>query len=335
MKIQRLVALLPAITLYCAAQTPPQATPDPLNTEPIKLEPMAIKAIKERVEIYQNKADTIFDGLRLEKKIRYSDVIANSYDTSKFNLTTILVAKKKYRDAVAKEGHTFFCNYAAFDKEIPVYFEMYDEMRGHTTNGGGMGGSFYFFKKKKIQIRQGGDKTKIYHAAGAALSSFIAPENLDRIKEMGKKKQDADFVRQVNFEVRLQDLNRFYGATHNGCPIMNPIEAVIAIVSMGEPLKRDMVQKILERNHIAYKPEALDKALATPRTHDAGNSDDGFGETTFTVARRLIKGMTAGEYADENGSAGSRTVEDGLELLRGKEYEAYLERILIEAPGHI
>lgn len=334
MKIHRLVAVLPALSLFCSAQTTPEPALDPQNIVPIKLEPMAVKAIKERVEIYQNKADTVFDGLRLEKKIRYSQVIASSYDTSRFDLVTTLLAKKKYRETVAK-GHTFFCNYAAWDMDIPVYFEMYDEMRGKTSNGTGVGGSFYFFKKKKIQVRQGGDKTKIYHAAGAALSGFIAPENLPVIQEMGKKKKDAEFVREINFEVRLQDLNRFYAATHDGCPITNPLEAASAIISMGEPLKRDIVQQILERNHIAYKPEALDKALTTARTHDDGNNSDGFGETTFTVAKRLVKGMTTSEFADENGSAGSRTAEDGLQLLTGKDYEAYLERILIEAPGHI
>jgi hypothetical protein len=78
----------------------------------------------------------------------------------------------------------------------------------------------------------------------------------------------------------------------------------------------------------------LDKALATPRTHNVG-SDEGFSETAFTVANRLVKGMTAREFADENGSSGSISLESGLQFLSGKDYEAYLERILIEAPGHI
>jgi hypothetical protein len=318
-----------------AAEEQPSSS-EPVNTVPIMLDAVSVKAARERVDRYQAKADDLFDGLRAEKKIRYATVIEGSYDTSKFDLVETLLAKKKYRETVAK-GHTFFCNYAAVNLDVPVFFEMVDELRGVSVNGGGVGGSMYLFKKKKIQLRLGGDKTKIFHAAGAALSGFIAPENLPVIKDIGKKKKDAEFVKEVNFEVRLQDLNRYYAVMTDGRPIMTPIDAVRAIVGMGESLKKPMVQEILTRNHIDYIPAELDKALANAvYKKDGGDTGENGIATTFTVARRLVGGMLSTDSADANGGGSSAVlVEPGLELLSGKEYEDYLERILIEAPGHI
>jgi hypothetical protein len=197
----------------------------------------------------------------------------------------------------------------------------------------------YLFKKKKIQVRLGGDKTKIYHAAGAALSGFIAPENKQVIADLGKRKKDFEFAHQVNFEVRLQDLNRYFAMVSGGRPIMTPLDAVQAIVSMGETLKKPMVKQILDRNHITYKSEDLDKALAVPEyalDGKPGGDVNAVSGTTFTVARRLVGGMLGADSLDSMGGGGGvSTVESGLELLSGKAYEDYLERILIEAPGHI
>ena len=326
-----------ALSIAAIAEVAPPPALAP-NNETIVLDKMTVKAARERVDQYQSRADDLFDGLRLEKKIRYSTVILKSYDTSKFNLVETLVAKKNYRETVAK-GHTFFCNYAGINEDIPVYFEMYDESRSVQTNGSGLGGSMYLFKKKKIQLRVGGDKTKIYHAAGAALSGFIAPENKSIIQEIGKKKKDAEFVKEINFEVRLQDLNRYHAMMTDGRPIMTPLDAVEAIVSMGESLKKQMVERILARNHIDFKPGDLDKALATPEYIKDGKdlTDSGSSTaTTFTIARRLVGGMSGTDLADGfGGGGGASTVEAGLQLLSGKAYEDYLERILIEAPGHI
>jgi len=323
-----------ALPFAARAEDQPASVPASKN-ETIVLDKMTVKAGRERLEVYQAKADDIFDGLRAAKRIRYATVILSSYDTSKFDLVETLVAKKTYRETVAR-GHTFFCNYAAINMDVPVYFEMYDETRGIQQASGGLGGSMYLFKKKKIQVRIGGDKTKIYHAAGAALSGFIAPEYKNVIQEIGKKKKDAEFVKQVNFEIRLQDLNRFHALLTMGYPIKTPVDAVRAIVSLGERLKKPMVEQILARNRINYEPEALEKALASPKFNDGGedNSEDGSGvsPTTFTVAKRLV----AGFWGAEGGFGGSRVpIEPGLETLSGKAYEDYLERILIEAPGHI
>jgi len=320
--------------LASASEKPNQSEPE--NIIPIILDKMSVKAVRDRIDRYQTKADDLFDGLRLEKKIRYATVITSSYDTSKFDLVETLLAKKKFRETVAN-GHTFFCNYAAVNLDVPVFFEMVDETRSVSTNGHGLGGSMYLFKKKKIQIRLGGDKTKIYHAAGAALCGFIAPENLAKIKEMGKNKKETEFVKEVNFEVRLQDLNRYYAAITGGSPIMTPIDAVHAIVALGEALKKPLVQDILARNHIDYIPVELDKALATAAYKKDGDDagDTGFA-TTFTIARRLVRGLSARDSADANGGGSSMVfVEPGLQTLTGKAYESYLERILIEAPGHI
>lgn len=308
-----------------------------LNTEPIVLDKVAITSIRERVDMYQAKVDDLFDGLRVEKKIRYSTIILKSYDTSKFDLVEALIAKKKYRETIAK-GHTFFCNYAAINVEMPVYFELYDEIRNSSSALPGRKGSMYFFKTKRIQLRGGTDRTKmitttICHTAGAALSGFIAPENEKIIEEMGKKKKDYEFVKAVNFEVSLQDLNRYHAMLSDGRPIMNPLDAVKAIVSMGERLKKPMVQGILARNHFDYKPEDLDKVLSSAAyKNDGEDLPDGNGGvhiSPFTLAKGLVR------RAQSNSGIETVNTEPALELLSGKAYEDYLERILIEAPGHI
>jgi len=336
--LRHLVVFTLVSSLYhhgLAAETPPPPVPAAPGSEPvIVLDKLAVKAVRERIDIYQAKADDIFDNLRAEKKIRYATVILKSYDTSKFDLIETLLAKKTYRETTAK-GHTFFCNYAAINTDIPVYFEMVDELRTVRTNSGTMAGSIYLFKKKKIQVRQGGDKTKIFHSAGAALSGFIAPENLATIKEIGKKKKDSEFVNEVNFEVRLQDLNRYYAMLGEGRPIMNPLDAACAIIAMGEKLEKPVLEKILDRNHIAYKPKDLDKVLATPAyIKDGGSTDDTESNiTTFKVAKRLVLGLTGTSTDDTLTTYEMR--EKGLRYLTGQDYEDYLERILIEAPGHI
>ena len=318
-----------------AAETPPPPAPATAASEPvIVLDKVAVKAVRERIDIYQAKADNIFDNLRVDKKIRYTTVILKSYDTSKFDLIETLIAKKKYRETTAK-GHTFFCNYAAINTDIPVYFEMVDEMRSVRSNSGTLAGSIYLFKKKRIQVRQGGDKTKIFHSAGAALSGFIAPENLATIKEIGKRKKDIEFINEVNFEVRLQDLNRYHAMVTNGRPIMTPLDAASAIIAMGEKPEKPLLEKILERNHIAYKTEELDKVLASRAyVKDGGDTDDTESNiTTFKVAKRLVLGLTGTSTDDTLTTYEMR--EKGLRYLSGQDYEDYLERILIEAPGHI
>ena len=321
------------VFLACASHLGFAEETAPIN-EPIVLDKFAVKAVRERINVYQAKADDVFDNLRVDRKIRYTTVILKSYDTSKFDLVETLVAKKNYRETTAK-GHTFFCNYAAVNTDIPVYFEMVDEIRGINSNSGTLDGSIYLFKKKKIQIRRGGDKTKIFHTAGAALSGFIAPENLATIKEIGKKKKDPEFVAEVNFEVRLQDLNRYYAMVMDGRPIMTPLDAARAIISMGEKLEKPMLENILTRNHIAHTPEDIDKTLATPvYVKDGGDVDDTEANiTAFKVAKRLVLGLT-GTSSDDTLTT-SEMREKGLRYLSGKDYEDYLERILIEAPGHI
>jgi hypothetical protein len=118
------------------------------------------------------------------------------------------------------------------------------------------------------------------------------------------------------------------------------VDAVRAIVALNESLKKPLVAKILVRNHIEYNEADLDKALASPvfkkGSTDLGGDSGGVNATAFTVANRLVAGRWDGDLADNaGGGSGPTAAEAGLQTMSGKTYEDYLERILIEAPGHI
>jgi hypothetical protein len=161
---------------------------------------------------------------------------------------------------------------------------------------------------------------------------------------IGKQKRDIEFVKEVNFEVRLQDMNRFYAFMTSGHPIMTPVETLQALVMLGEKPDPKVVKSIMDRHRLAVSEAEIADVLATTRQ----GKDGEFGAegtaliggefSVFTVARRLVTGLEVKETQD-GGEAGSQDsvleLESGLRSFHGKAYEAYLERVLIEAPGHI
>ncbi len=326
------------------------------GTDTILLEKFTIEGKRDSLKIYENNTDNLFDRVRRQKAVTYRDVILTTYDPNHFDLLGVLLLKKHHRETVGK-GHDFLCNYAAINKTIPVIYSLADPLIGYA---GGLGfgcspGAEFLFKRNVIRIENGGNNIKIAHAAGASLCASPSIEGMGKIKQLGREKRDIEFVKEVAFEIRLQDMNRFY-AFITGQPLMTSLDALQALVLLGEKPASTLVKAIFARNHLAFSEEEISRVYQSTHQGQTGEfgsegvDSSGGRYAYFTMARRLVCGLevmervTANEAGTNSGvpistvsmySEFATALEPGLQTLSGKDYEAYLERILIEAPGHI
>lgn len=323
------------------------ATTQEASSPLIVLDSMKVSAVKERLQVYELAAKSFWFSTQETRTVRYLDVVCLAYAKAEFDLANALLKKKQYRDRMMTKGHDFFCNYAAIQTKVPVQF------RNKIGSAPGIGRSGpkewvqYNFKSKAIVVERELYYSSLLQASGLSLCGSPSPEALERIKKIGEKKKDFEFRRQVNFEVQLQDLNRLY-ALYTKRPIMNPVEALEALRMLGEKPKLEVVEAIFKRNGFKVDPALVQKIIANTKERQAvamydDNSglNDFFllegdalstsggptnnGPESFLGAHRLLTGL----------SYGTEIINPGLRRLSGKEYEAFLERILIEAPGHI
>jgi hypothetical protein len=326
--------------------------------DPIVLEKLTVEGKRDRLQVFQKKTEDLFEKARLTKTISYRDVILSSYDTSKFDVLKAMLFKKHYRETVAK-GHDFLCNYAAINKPVPVIYSLNDPWRVSTGGIGGIGlgselGAEFLFRRNVIRIDSGGAEIKIAHAAGASLSASPSPDAMEKVKQLGAARKDIEFVNEVNFELRLQDMNRFYALITNR-PLMNSLDALQALVLLGENPAPHVVRAIFERNGLSFSQADIERVYKTTlqgrngQFGSEGLASIGGRYAYFTLARRLVCGfqviekVSSGDIGSNGAPATTEfmysdfaaVLEPGLETMSEKEYEAYLERILIEAPGHI
>ena len=208
---------------------------------------------------------------------------------------------------------------------------------GSTEKGVG-----FDYKTRVIALSMDAPLPFLLHASGAALSGFPSKKTSAEIQDLISKNENQQFSDHVQFELKLQDLNRYF-ATFTGTPIMKPLDAVHALAMFGHVPNKKLVASILERNGVAASEAQLTAALKADKVKRDGKT------TTFELAYRLVDGVTAFGIDDTpnvvNGETLTRVgdledltrykVEDGLNQKNRAEYEAMLERVIIEAPGHI
>lgn len=346
MKPQPFIWMLALLAQGTALTAGPRDQINTFNQNPIVLDKMTIGAIRQRTKIYDRRAERLWDDSVKLKTISYLDVITTAYADAQFDLERVLLAKKAYRDRITRLGHDFFCNYAAIHIQVPVAFRnLVEPMGGYTAASKEY--VSYSFGKKRIQIERLVYKTALMQASGVSLAAYPSPQSLERIKQIGAAKKDFDYRRQVNFELQLQDLNRMY-ALYAGRPIMTPLDAVEALCMLGERPKAAEVADILKRHNFYVSPATLDSVIKTTKQREAtlidlsdviggeipmslgdpgiyfGSSPVNLGPETFRAARQLISGRREGKDL----------VSEGLQTF-GKGRRNLLEKILIEAPGHI
>jgi hypothetical protein len=154
---------------------------------------------------------------------------------------------------------------------------------------------------------------------------------------LGKNEGDEVSV-HVEYELKLQDLNRYY-ATFTGSPIMMPLDAIRALAMFGHVANKQVVSAILARHGIGATDAQITAALTAPKVRRDGKAD------TFRLAYRLVDGFSALGVNPDNCGEGVvpgdpeswdvYRVEDGLNQKDHAAYEKMLEQIIIEAPGHI
>jgi hypothetical protein len=311
-----------------------QSTAQEQNSPTIVLDTMTVSTVKERLKTYETATKTFWYATQETRCVSYLDVIAVAYDKAEFDLADTLLKKKKYREQMLAKGHDFFCNYAAIDVKVPALFRnMISGPPG--LEGGPREWVYYDFKRRVILVERELYYSSLMHAVGLSLCGSPSPEALERIKKIGAEKKDFEFRRQVNFEVQLQDLNRLY-ALYTKRPIMTPLDALEALCMLGEKPKANTVESIFKRSGFKADPALIKKILANTKQRQAivmydppsGMASAGpanNGPESFLGAHRLMTGLV---YNDE-------VINPGLRRESGRSYEAYLERILIEAPGHI
>lgn len=346
MKLQLFVWMLVVLAQGSALAAEQRQQITTLNQEPIVLNKMTIGAFRQRSKAYDRRADNLWDNTEKLKTISYLDVIATAYAEAQFDLESVLLAKKAYRDRATKLGHDFFCNYAAIHIRVPIVFRSFVSPLGGSTTGPAEYIS-YSFAKKRLLIERIVDRTALMQASGISLAAYPSPQALERIKQIGASKKVFDFRKQVNFELQLQDLNRLY-ALYAGRPIMNPVDALEALCMLGERPKVAEVAEILQSHNYHVSPATLAAVIRTTKQREAtlpkatdlvgANIATSLGQpgafydsspinlrrSPFQAAGQLISGRREGkDYVSE-----------GLQSY-GKGRLKLLERILIEAPGHI
>jgi hypothetical protein len=280
------------------------------------------------------KVERLWENAWRQPSIRYVDVLASAYDTKHVDLAKCLLAKKAYRDTVAK-NRVFFCNYGAVNNEIKIKWRSTraDTMNpGRIKEGGTVEkGAGFDYRTGMITLSPEAPLQALLHASGSALSGFPSKKALDAAKAfINADKKDKRFADCVRLELQMQDLNRYF-ATFSSQPIMTPLEALRALTMLGHKPDRELVKKIYARYPIRVSEEELDRALAAPVVKRDGRKG------VFEHANRLIDGVSAlgTEAFGDDEVQQMVQVENGLNQMKQEEYEALLEKILMEAPGHM
>ena len=294
--------------------------------EVIKLDPIEVSVTRSKITVYKSRAEKVWNDAQTNRTICYNDILTVVYRD--FKIPELLLKKKTYREAVG-QNHTWFCNYGAFNKRIPINFTVTDVGSVKGGNASREDGRFDW-KAKKLIIKEGARTEYLYHLVGVGLSGFPSSKSLDQVKELARMHRDAQFYDQTFLESQLQELNRFY-VTVTGKVILTPVDALHAIILLGAKVPRASVERIFSKNNISCPEPQLTTVLAAPEANMRN-----FGYFRYAIA--LIEGRKS-ENSSVDGE-GNLTVDYNVELLglsnlSGEKYEACLENILMQAPGHL
>jgi hypothetical protein len=304
------------------------------NDAPIVLDKMEITSRRERIQAYDTNAAALWSQSEKDRKICYAEVILAAYDLKRFDLAKTLNAKKEYRETLGK-ARSFLCNYEAILTPVPIQYQSYKgagsalepSFAGLKTPTLADGASIgYSFKNRLILGDKYNPRTvypQLMVASGMSLTAYnpstptMAKIAAIRGERTYSKRQRLFnlFCSDAIIESRLQDLNRFYGV-QKGRPIMTPLEALEALIILGETPSIDHVERVFAENNVACPRAMIEATIAS------------------------ASGMKSGRFAEEFDGKYSAMVQahrlvETLHALSGKDYERQLTLILIEAPGHI
>jgi hypothetical protein len=252
--------------------------------------------------------------------VSYEEVVALSYGADGID-PAIADAKANWRRALGEER--FITNYANLSQQVAVY--AIEPIRNAALNSHLVG--LYFPRGNVIKLARTADPFVILHESGHALQRAALKRRQSASSSnasWSSRSWSADLrtlderaigrlrylVSQDEFEVRLQDLNRFNAVALGGEPILDVRDAARALLALRLPLRfeelRDAMEALGAGLDRADFDSMAEQGAATPAAVTA----------VFDDARELV--MLRKLALD----------------LDAELWPALLRKILAEAPGH-
>lgn len=266
---------------------------------------------------YKAEQDAVLNSAMAAHAIRYADVLHTAYPG--LDLDSALARKAAYRHAENAQ-FTFLADYERrLNSLIPLVTIPRTAYMDESTAGR------YLPLTEKIELTPGLVSGEVLmHEAGhglqhaAAIAAGRDHDSLDlhfqAVKDPRIPYRLRYLLRQTEFEVRLQALNRLYAAYHSGQPIYTPEEAVRALAMMDASITVAEIQAAFAANG-ETKTDAGCKALLHERSIRPWLPAQI--ESVFSDAFELIEAINLTEHAPQ----GVR--------------QTLLEKIIFEAPGHL
>jgi len=208
--------------------------------------------------------------------ITYHDVIRAAYAPGAID-TAVLRAKAQWRATVG-HGFTFITDYATFDEETAVepltavadaalqstLVAQYESV-SHLIGLSPVATDFAIFHESGHALQRA-----TLRAGGAAASERIDAPAFPRSLDPHTNAADAMAVHRlrylcspVEWEVRLQDLNRFHALLVAGRPILEPLDTLRALSALGLPLTYEETRDAFTRGGLTLSREVFEQNLAT------------------------------------------------------------------------
>jgi len=190
-------------------------------------------------ENYKTALATLWQHKLTGGKLSYRQVLELSYKSQE--ISQWISVKQAWR---LQHPHIhFLSDLSAIDRAIPVYWADTPEI----DLFGQQISARYHPLEDKIHIWKQARHSTLLHESGhglqrRALIDEARPDGTPTSRQPAKLAQvnDAklDYLLSLDeFEVRLQDLNRFHAIHHEGRPILNPKDTITALLALGMPLK--------------------------------------------------------------------------------------------------
>lgn len=293
---------------------------------PLALANVSESPRQERLATYTDKVATLRSEAIRNGSVCYTDVIQTVY--ADFDLQSILAAKSDWRLARGS-GSTFLTDYEslAASASVAEVKPVRNPQLGSTMIGR------YEPRVHAIKIADTASDFAIVHEAGHALQRrALSDRSIHRSKSVrftelelnlrsyskrpGIDPIDAKRLRylasQDEFEVRLQDLNRFYAITGAGRPIMDPADAIDALARLGLDLEPEIVRWALQGIE-QFDGERIEAILEHAHSEPVSADISRYFDDAYEL--RMLQKLS--------------------QKIDGDLWRNLLRKIILEAPGHI
>lgn len=276
---------------------------------------------------YLQRAGQVRDAAVRDGRVTYRQVLAAAYAPGVVT-PELLRQKADYRARFAGE-FIFFADYSAVT-EAAVVAEI--DAIPNPAMGSSLIGR-YDSHTNRIDLARTAGALAVYHEAGHLVQRKSLPvqhahraddhslllrespvfaQALTAAKMDERSQERLHYLSsQDEFEVRLQDLNRFFAARVAGHPISSPADSVRALAALGMPLDRAEIQTAFSNTGQALAAEDFDRLVAVARVPIEIVREE------FDDAHELLILRNLAVRADRS------------------LWQVVLRKIVFEAPGHL